>query len=211
MAGKVVILSAPSGSGKTTLARHLLSVEKLNFKFSVSATTRKKRDHEINGKDYFFFSPEEFKNSIENQDFIEYEKVYENMYYGTLKSEVNNLIVNHNIVFDVDVLGALSLKKYFKSLAISIFIKPPSIDVLEKRLIDRKKNDPSEIKERIRKAKIEMKTEADFDTVIINKDLDVAKQELIDKVEKFLKWKLVYFLALLILFILGMTKLHHIF
>ena len=144
MAGKVVILSAPSGSGKTTLARYLLSVEKLNFKFSVSATTRKKRDHEINGKDYFFYSPEEFKNSIENQDFIEYEKVYENIYYGTLKSEVNNLIVNHNIVFDVDVLGALSLKKYFKSLAISIFIKPPSIDVLEKRLIDRKKNYPSD-------------------------------------------------------------------
>ena len=187
MAGKVVILSAPSGSGKTTLARHLISVQKLNFKFSVSATTRKKRDDEINGKDYFFFSTEEFKNSIENQDFIEYEKVYENIYYGTLKSEVNNLIVNHNIVFDVDVLGALSLKKYFKSLAIPIFIKPPSIDVLEKRLIDRKKNDPSEIKERVRKAEIEMKKEADFDTVIINEDLDVAKQELIDKVEKFLK------------------------
>ena len=187
MAGKVVILSAPSGSGKTTLARYLLSVEKLNFKFSVSATTRKKRDHEINGKDYFFFSPEEFKNSIENQDFIEYEKVYENMYYGTLKSKVNNLIVNHNIVFDVDVSGALSLKKYFKSLAISIFIKPPSIDVLEKRLIDRKKNDLSEIKERVRKAEIEMKKEDDFDIVIINEDLDVAKQELIDKVEEFLK------------------------
>ena len=187
MAGKVVILSAPSGSGKTTLARHLLSVEKLNFKFSVSATTRKKRDHEINGKDYFFLSPDEFKNSIENQDFIEYEKVYENMYYGTLKSEVNNLIVNHNIVFDVDVLGALSLKKYFKSLAISIFIKPPSVDVLEKRLIDRKKNDPAEIKERVRKAKIELKKETDFDAVIINEDLDVAKQELIDKVEEFLK------------------------
>ena len=90
MVGKVVILSAPSGSGKTTLARHLISVQKLNFKFSVSATTRKKRDHEINGKDYFFFSTEEFKNSIENQDFIEYEKVYENIYYGTLKTEVNN-------------------------------------------------------------------------------------------------------------------------
>ena len=187
MAGKVVILSAPSGSGKTTLARHLLSIEKLNFKFSVSATTRKKRDHEINGKDYFFFSQEEFKNSIDNQDFIEYEKVYEDMYYGTLKSEVNNLIVNHNIVFDVDVIGALSLKKYFKSLSISIFIKPPSIDILEKRLIDREKNDPSEIKERVRKAEIEMKKEADFDKVIINEDLDVAKQELIDKVERFLK------------------------
>ena len=178
MAGKVVILSAPSGSGKTTLARHLLSVEKLNFKFSVSATTRKKRDHEINGKDYFFFSPEEFKNSIENQDFIEYEKVYENMYYGTLKSEVNNLIVNHNIVFDVDVLGALSLKKYFKSLAISIFIKPPSVDVLEKRLIDRKKNDPAEIKERVRKAKIELKKETDFDAVIINEDIEKAFKEI---------------------------------
>ncbi len=187
MAGKVVILSAPSGSGKTTLARHLLSIEKLNFKFSVSATTRKKRDHEINGKDYFFFSQEEFKNSIDNQDFIEYEKVYEDMYYGTLKSEVNNLIVNHNIVFDVDVIGALSLKKYFKSLSISIFIKPPSIDILEKRLIDREKNDHSEIKERVGKAEIEMKKEADFDSVIINEDLDVAKQELIDKVERFLK------------------------
>ena len=187
MAGKVVILSAPSGCGKTTLARHLLSIEKLNFKFSVSATTRKKRDHEINGKDYFFFSQEEFKNSIDNQDFIEYEKVYEDMYYGTLKSEVNNLIVNHNIVFDVDVIGELSLKKYFKSLSISIFIKPPSIDILEKRLIDREKNDPSEIKERVGKAEIEMKKEADFDSVIINEDLDVAKQELIDKVERFLK------------------------
>ena len=180
-------MSAPSGSGKTTLARHLLSVEKLNFKFSVSATTRKKEIMKLMERIIFFLSPDEFKNSIENQDFIEYEKVYENMYYGTLKSEVNNLIVNHNIVFDVDVLGALSLKKYFKSLAISIFIKPPSVDVLEKRLIDREKNDPIEIKERIRKAEIEMKKEADFDTVIINEDLDVAKQELIDKVEKFLK------------------------
>ena len=111
----------------------------------------------------------------------------EDMYYGTLKSEVNNLIVNHNIVFDVDVIGALSLKKYFKSLSISIFIKPPSIDILEKRLIDREKNDPSEIKERVGKAEIEMKKEADFDSVIINEDLDVAKQELIDKVERFLK------------------------
>ena len=126
-------------------------MKKLIFVFDNLSTKRKKRDHEINVKDYFFFSPDEFKNSIENQDFIEYEKVYENMYYGTLKSEVNNLIVNHNIVFDVDVLGALSLKKYFKSLAISIFIKPPSIDILEKRLIDRKKNDPIEIKERIKK------------------------------------------------------------
>ena len=124
MAGKVVILSAPSGSGKTTLARHLLSVEKLNFKFSVSATTRKKRDHEINGKDYFFFT-DEFKNSIENQDFIEYEKVYENMYYGTLKSEVNNLIVNHNIVFDVDVLGALSLKSTLKVLRFQFLLNLP--------------------------------------------------------------------------------------
>ena len=159
MAGKVVILSAPSGSGKTTLARHLISVQKLNFKFSVSATTRKKRDHEINGKDYFFFSLDEFKNSIENQDFIEYEKVYENIYYGTLKSEVNNLIVNHNIVFDVDVIGALSLKKYFKDLATSIFIKPPSLNILKKRLTDRNKNSNEEIEERVKKAEIEMKKE----------------------------------------------------
>ena len=187
MPGKVVILSAPSGSGKTTLARHLVSLEKLNFKFSVSATTREKRDGEINGKDYFFFSNEEFNNAIENQEFIEYEKVYENIFYGTLKSEIDKLILNYNIVFDVDVLGALSLKKYFKDLATSIFIKPPSIDILKKRLTDRNKNSNQEIKERVKKAEIEMKKENEFDTTIINLDLEIAKEELINKVEKFLK------------------------
>ena len=135
MAGKVVILSAPSGSGKTTLARHLLSVEKLNFKFSVSATTRKKRDHEINGKDYFFFSQDEFKNSIENQDFIEYEKVYENMYYGTLKSEVNRIWNNGNhVIFDIDVFGGLKIKNKFPKETIAIFVQPPDLKTLEKRL-----------------------------------------------------------------------------
>jgi len=124
MAGKVVILCAPSGSGKTTLAKYLLSKKKLNLKFSISATTRNIRDNEKDGVDYHFISLESFKNKIDNNSFIEYEKVYDEIYYGTLKSEVEKLIQNHNLIFDVDVIGAISLKKYFSKKSISIFINP---------------------------------------------------------------------------------------
>ena len=186
MLGKVIILCAPSGSGKTTLAKYLLSNALLNLKFSVSSTTRKKRDGEIDGKDYHFLSLDEFKNKIDNDEFVEYEQVYEDTFYGTLKSEVNSLIKNNNIIFDVDVVGAESLKNYFKDRSLSIFIAPPSIEELENRLISRAKNNKEEINERINKAKEEMNKRDSFDTVLINDDLNKAKNNLSKIVSDFL-------------------------
>ena len=186
MSGKVVILCAPSGSGKTTLAKYLLSKKKLNLKFSISATTRTIRDNEKDGVDYHFISLESFKNKIDNNSFIEYEKVYDEIYYGTLKSEVEKLIQNHNLIFDVDVIGAISLKKYFSKKSISIFINPGSIEVLETRLINRGKDTKSSLKERLSKAKNEMDMINNFDTSIINDDLDHAKTEIFKTVDFFL-------------------------
>lgn len=186
MSGKVVILCAPSGSGKTTLAKHLLSIKKLNLKFSVSATTRKKRVNEEEGIDYHFISIESFKNKIDNDSFIEYEKVYDNIFYGTLKSEVEKLIKNHNIIFDVDVIGAISLKKYFSKKSISIFINPGSIEVLENRLVKRGKDSKTSLKERLSKARNEMDMIDNFDTSIINDDLDFAKRDIFKTVDIFL-------------------------
>jgi len=186
MLGKVIILCAPSGSGKTTLAKHLLSNELFNLKFSVSSTTRKKREGEIDGKDYHFLSLNEFKNKIDNDEFIEYEQVYEDTFYGTLKSEVNSLIKNNNIIFDVDVVGAESLKNYFKDKSLSIFIAPPSFEELENRLISRAKNNKEEINQRINKAKEEMNKKDSFDTILINDDLNNAKNNLSKIVSDFL-------------------------
>ena len=186
MLGKVIILCAPSGSGKTTLAKYLLSNALLNLKFSVSSTTRKKRDGEIDGKDYHFLSLDEFKNKIDNDEFVEYEQVYEDTFYGTLKSEVNSLIKNNNIIFDVDVVGAESLKNYFKDRSLSIFIAPPSIEELENRLISRAKNNKEEINERINKAKEEINKKDSFDAVLINDDLNKAKNNLSKIVSDFL-------------------------
>lgn len=186
MLGKVIILCAPSGSGKTTLAKHLLSNELFNLKFSVSSTTRKKREGEIDGKDYHFLSLNEFKNKIDNDEFIEYEQVYEDTLYGTLKSEVNSLIENNNIIFDVDVVGAESLKNYFKYKSLSIFIAPPSFEELENRLISRAKNNKEEINQRINKAKEEMNKKDSFDTILINDDLNKAKNNLSKIVSDFL-------------------------
>ncbi len=186
MLGKVIILCAPSGSGKTTLAKHLLSNELFNLKFSVSTTTRKKREGEIDGKDYHFLSLNEFKNKIDNDEFIEYEQVYEDTFYGTLKSEVNSLIENNNIIFDVDVVGAESLKNYFGDKSLSVFIAPPSIEELENRLISRAKNNKEEINQRINKAKEEMNKKDSFDTILINDDLNKAKNNLSKIVSDFL-------------------------
>ena len=186
MKGKAIILCAPSGSGKTTLAKHLLSNELFNLKFSVSSTTRKKRDGEIDGKDYNFLSLNEFKSKIDNDEFIEYEQVYEDTFYGTLKSEVNSLIESNNIIFDVDVVGAESLKNYFGDKSLSIFIVPPSIEELENRLIFRAKNNKEEINQRISKAKEEMIRKDSFDSVLINDDLNKAKNNLSKIVSNFL-------------------------
>ena len=185
MSGKAIILCAPSGSGKTTLAKFLLSNKDLNLKFSVSATTREIRKNETNYIDYNFLDVKTFKNKISNGEFIEFEEVYTDIFYGTLKSEVKKMIKNHNLIFDVDVVGATSLKKYFSKNSISIFINPPSIGELEKRLIDRGMKFDI-IKERIAKAKYEISMEDKFDFSIINDDLDLAKKEILDLVKTFL-------------------------
>ena len=186
MAVKVIILCAPSGSGKTTLAKHLLSIKELDLKFSVSATTRKKRDGETDGLDYNFLSIDEFKNKIHNNEFVEYEEVYDNIFYGTLKSEIESLITNHNIIFDVDVVGALSLKQYFSSNSLTVFINPPSIDELENRLRRRKNNSEEDLKERLDKAEKEMEMKDKFDQIIINNDLNKSKDEILSVVKDFL-------------------------
>ena len=186
MAGKVIILCAPSGSGKTTLAKYLLSIKELDLKFSVSATTRKKRDGEIDGLDYNFLSLDQFKNRIQNNEFVEYEEVYQNIFYGTLKSEINSIIINHNIIFDVDVVGALSLKQYFSSNSLTLFINPPSIVELENRLRRRKNNLEKDLNERLNKAEKEMKMKDKFDHIIINNDLNKSKNEILSVVKDFL-------------------------
>ena len=185
MSGKAIILCAPSGSGKTTLAKFLLSNKDLNLKFSVSATTREIRKNETNYIDYNFLDVKTFKNKISNGEFIEFEEVYTDIFYGTLKSEVKKMIKNHNLIFDVDVVGATSLKKYFSKNSISIFINPPSIGELEKRLIDRGMKFDI-INERIAKAKYEISMEDKFDFSVINDDLDLAKKEILDLVKTFL-------------------------
>jgi len=185
--GKLVIFSAPSGAGKTTIVKHLLS-RNLNFGFSISATTRKPRGAEQNGKDYYFLSAEEFRNKIEWEEFLEWEEVYPGCFYGTLKSEVERICKNgQNILFDVDVVGGSNIKKYYGAKALAVFIQPPSIQELENRLMARSTDCPDVIKERIAKAEYEM-TYADlFDIIIINDQLEVALQEAEEKVSEFLE------------------------
>jgi len=187
MAGKVIILCAPSGSGKTTLAKHLLSCKGLNLKFSVSATTRKSRDGEVNGIDYLFLSLIEFKNKINKNEFVEYEEVYPNIFYGTLKSKINSLLKKYNVIFDVDVVGGQSLKKFFTSNSLSIFINPPSINELENRLRKRKNNSDYEINERLYKAKKEMEMKDQFDINIVNENLNISKTKIFKIVNNFIK------------------------
>lgn len=165
---KLIIFSAPSGAGKTTVVRHLLDVIP-SLAFSISATTRNKRDGEEDGKDYYFLSTEEFKNKIQEKKFIEYEQVYEGLFYGTLIAEIERLwSENKHVIFDVDVIGGINLKKHFNEKALSIFLKPPSIKSLEDRLYSRDSDEPNEIKKRLEKAASELKYEEEFDQVIVN-------------------------------------------
>ena len=185
--GKAVIISAPSGAGKTTLIKKLTEA-KLPLLFSVSACNRKPREGEENKKDYYFLSTKEFKEKIKAQDFIEWEEVYDGNFYGTLKKEINRIWKEKkHVVFDVDVIGGISLKEYFKENSISIFIKPPSIDVLEERLKKRKTDGTESIKNRLEKSFEEMKSIDKFDKIIINEKLNVSSKNIIETVKKFLK------------------------
>ena len=184
--GKCIIFSAPSGSGKTTLVRELLEKSELNLSFSISATTRNKRQGEINGKDYFFKSKSDFKELIKNNQFLEFEEVYEDVFYGSLKEEVNNLLETSNVIFDIDVIGGIKLKKFFQHDALAVFVKPPSIEELRKRLVSRASDSLESINSRVEKAVKEIESESSFDVTIINNDLITAKKESYNIVKNFL-------------------------
>jgi guanylate kinase len=171
--GKAIIFSAPSGSGKTTIVHHLLEVFPF-LAFSVSATTRPRRkEREVEGKDYYFLSPEEFRKKIEQNEFIEWEEVYEGIYYGTLKSEIERLWRDEKVViFDVDVVGGINLKKYFGPQALSVFVKVPSLDILHERLKHRNTESEEVIKKRLEKAEYEMSFAGEFDKILVSRRLE---------------------------------------
>jgi guanylate kinase len=185
--GKLIIFSAPSGSGKTTIVKEVL--EKIRgLEFSVSACSRLPRKNEINGKDYYFFSLQEFKQKIENQEFIEWEEVYPGQYYGTLKSELNRIwLKSHHVVFDVDVIGGLNIKKQFKENSLAFFIKAPSVEVLRKRLTERGTETAEQIEKRINKAEYERGFAGEFDVVIVNNVLETAVNQTIQNIIAFLQ------------------------
>ena len=184
--GKLLVFSAPSGSGKTTIVRHLLTKEDLNLEFSISAATREPRGQEINGKDYYFMSIEEFKKHIKADDFVEWEEVYRDNFYGTLKSEVERIWSSgKNVIFDIDVAGGLRIKSKFPQETLAVFVKPPSVDELKRRLKERSTESDDKINMRIAKAHVELATAPQFDLVIKNYDLDVAKEEAYQLVKEF--------------------------
>ena len=185
---KLLIISAPSGSGKSTIVHYLMDEHpEFRLAFSVSATSRSPRGTEKDGVDYYFLSLEDFRRHIKNGDFLEYEEVYEDRLYGTLKSQVEEkLAAGRNVVFDVDVKGGINIKRYYGDNALSIFIQPPSIEVLRERLIGRATDEMEQIEERLAKARYEMSFAPQFDHIIINDDLDTAKQEAVALLQGFL-------------------------
>lgn len=185
---KLIVFSAPSGAGKTTLVRHLLSIPDLNLAFSISAASREPRTGETNGVDYYFLGIEEFKKRIKANDFVEYEEVYQDQFYGTLKTEIERLWAQgKNIIFDIDVVGGLRLKKKFPERTVAIFVKPPSINELQIRLKSRKTETPEKIAMRVAKASTEMATSPQFDVIIENDDLEVAKEKAQQVVRDFIQ------------------------
>ncbi len=177
MDGKLVIVAGPSGSGKTTIVRHLLGVYP-RLAFSISACSRQKRMGEMDGEDYYFLSVEQFKEKIEKGEFLEWEEVYPGSYYGTLRSEVERLWqADRDVIFDIDVKGAMNLKKHYPENSLSIFIQPPSLDALEQRLKNRKTETAEFFEQRIKKATEELSYASQFDTIIQNNDLHVAFAE----------------------------------
>jgi guanylate kinase len=188
--GNLIVFSAPSGSGKTTIVQHLLKHKDLNLEFSVSATSREPRSHEVHGKDYYFMSLKEFKSHIKNDDFLEWEEVYRDNFYGTLKTEVQRIWnLGKNVIFDIDVVGGLRIKKKYPDKTLAVFVKPPSVDELKIRLKKRKTESDERINMRVAKASIEMATAPQFDQTLINNDLDIALTEAHQLVKDFVDGK----------------------
>ena len=185
MAGKLVIFSAPSGSGKSTIINYLLT-QNLNLHFSISATSRSPRGNEKDGVEYYFLTPEQFRAKINEGEFLEYEEVYTDKFYGTLKSEVERILnEGNNVVFDVDVVGGCNIKNYYGDKALSIFIQPPSIEALRDRLVGRGTDSMDVIENRLTKASFEMSFASKFDKVIINDNLENAKTETLQVIKAF--------------------------
>ncbi len=185
--GKLIVFSAPSGSGKTTIVRHLLKQEELNLEFSISATSREKRGQEIDGKDYYFLDLKEFKNKIKNDEFLEWEEVYRDNFYGTLKTEVERIWAKgKHVIFDIDVSGGLRIKKKFPEETLAIFVKPPDLNELIIRLKERGEESPEKISMRVAKAPAELATAPLFDEIVLNKDLDKALDNAYTLVSNFI-------------------------
>lgn len=183
---KLIVFSAPSGAGKTTIVKHLMSKND-NLNFSISACNRNARNNELHAKDYYFLTTDEFKEKIENNEFVEWEEVYENQFYGTLYSELERIWANGKcVLFDIDVKGGLNIKKQFDEQVLSIFVMPPSVEELENRLRDRGTDSDEQIAKRIAKANEEINYAKHFDYVLINDDLDTAKNEIEKVVLEFL-------------------------
>ena len=177
MSGKLIIFSAPSGAGKSTIVHHILGCG-FNMEFSVSATSRAPRANEVNGVDYYFLTTEEFKSRIRKNEFLEYEEVYPGSYYGTLRSEIDRITgEGKNVVFDIDVLGGINIKKQYDEQALAMFIAPPNIEELYQRLVNRGTDTPEMIAKRIGKAEFELSFAPQFDKVVVNDDLEKAKEE----------------------------------
>ena len=186
--GKLIVIAAPSGSGKTSIVKELIKDNTLNLSFSISATTRKPRPNEVDEKDYYFKSQDEFKKLIKKNKFIEYEEVYEGQFYGTLFTEVDRLRKKeYNIIFDIDVNGALAIKDKFKESCLSIFIQAPDLNTLKKRLEERKTEDKIALEERLKKVSLEMNLSDKFDDIVINENLNEAISDTRNKIKKFIK------------------------
>ncbi len=185
--GKLFIFSAPSGAGKTTIVKKLLLQNPL-LQFSISATSREMREGEINGKDYYFISAEAFRNKIDNNEFLEWEEVYKDQYYGTLKSELNRIwALSHHVIFDVDVVGGLNIKSAYPERALSVFVMPPTPETLKHRLLNRCTESEESMQKRLEKANWELNFADQFDIVLINDKLEDAVEKAIDIVENFIK------------------------
>lgn len=186
--GKLFVFSAPSGSGKTTIVQHLLAQKELNLDFSISCTSREARGDEEHGKDYYFISLKDFKQHIKNGDFLEWEEVYRDNFYGTLKTEVERIWAQgKNVIFDIDVVGGLRIKKKYPDRTLAVFVKPPSVDELKRRLKKRKTESDERINMRIAKASVELATAPQFDYIIKNNDLGTALNEAEELVSSFIK------------------------
>lgn len=185
--GKLIIISAPSGTGKSTIISRLMAHEELRLAFSISCTSRQPRGTERDGVEYFFLTPDEFRERIARGEFLEYEEVYPGRFYGTLKAQVEKqLAAGQNVIFDVDVVGGCNIKRFYGDRALSVFIQPPSVEELRRRLIGRATDSMSVIEDRVAKAEYELGFAPQFDVVVVNDDLERAKQEATDVIRNFL-------------------------